>query len=306
MSAGIVMVGYDGSPNAQVTLDRGIEEARVRGSSLLLVGVHPILEPGGSGIRKVATVPGYATALEEAVETMLDEAAEYVCARGISVDTAVEGGSPSAVLVKKSHDVDLVVIGARGRGGFIGRLLGGVAAAVPAHAACPVLVVPPAEGDPNRRRPADAYTEADYTGHIVVGVDVTGKDNPALYEAATLAANHGLPLGIVGVLQVDFGRYEWLTVSSQESPISAEVAATLDECVSAAESHASGISVTKRVVISQTRDRTPAVVLSGISATAEMTVVGSRGRGGVAGLLLGSTSQRLLHLARGPVMTVRS
>jgi nucleotide-binding universal stress UspA family protein len=59
----------------------------------------------------------------------------------VDVRTSIAEGSPAKVLIERSKEADLLVVGARGREGFAGMLLGSVSQHIVAHAECPVVVV---------------------------------------------------------------------------------------------------------------------------------------------------------------------
>ncbi|MBR7503228.1 universal stress protein, partial [Mycobacterium tuberculosis] len=73
---------------------------------------------------------------------LAEAAAAVVTEAGVPVSTLVSSGDASGVLIDASTNADLAVVGARGHGGFSGRLLGSVALAMPAHAHCPTVVIP--------------------------------------------------------------------------------------------------------------------------------------------------------------------
>lgn len=306
MCADVVLAGVDGSPNAQLAVEVAISEATARGWPLRLVSAYPVPNLDWSGMAPAA-VPDYADTVRAAVGAMLEEVADYARSQGADVETELEPGNASSMLIEKSRDAGLAVIGARGRGGFVGRLLGSVAAALPSHAACPVIVVPQAFADRQESSTTAVETRGvgDYSGRVVVGIDPVGTSNPALLEAAALAHQRNLPLSVAAVMTVDFGHYAWSTVSSNAGQIASEVKSTIRECIDAVNTAYPGLDVAPRILTSETHDRPSAVVLAEVSVTAEMVVVGSRGRGGFTGLLLGSTSQTLLNHAKGPVMVVR-
>jgi nucleotide-binding universal stress UspA family protein len=58
------------------------------------------------------------------------------------VERVIRDGSPSHALIEESANADMVVVGARGHGGFIGLLLGSVASQCISHARRPTVVVP--------------------------------------------------------------------------------------------------------------------------------------------------------------------
>jgi nucleotide-binding universal stress UspA family protein len=138
--AGIV-VGVDGSADAQVALEWAVAEAERRNAPLTvitvvpLVAVHgqpraPILKPADDETLKAA-----ATATTVAVE-------KATAGREISVSVRAATGAPAEILLKASADADLLVVGSRGRGGFARLLLGSVSSQVVHHTNCPTVVVP--------------------------------------------------------------------------------------------------------------------------------------------------------------------
>jgi nucleotide-binding universal stress UspA family protein len=138
--AGIV-VGVDGSENSLDALRWAAEEARVRGALLRVVAIFnaPIMS---TGYEVVAPDP---SDLAAASNTMLDAAVDSVRQEGglegVHVATEVVEGHAGERLIELSHDADMVVVGARGHGGFLGMVLGSVTGHVVNHAACPVVVV---------------------------------------------------------------------------------------------------------------------------------------------------------------------
>jgi nucleotide-binding universal stress UspA family protein len=138
-----IVVGLDGSPGSLTALHWAADEARAHGATLrVLAAWHP---------SAVSSLPAWGVA--EPVETALAElleglretlAAEGVVAGdGLAVESVVVEGHPAGALIEAATTADLVVVGRRGHGGFSGMLLGSVSQHVAAHAACPVVVVPP-------------------------------------------------------------------------------------------------------------------------------------------------------------------
>jgi nucleotide-binding universal stress UspA family protein len=79
-------------------------------------------------------------------DRILDDALEQASAgdiEGVEVRRTIAAGNPASVLCDAAGDADLVVGGARGMGGFKGRLVGSVSHQVVGHAPCPVVVVAP-------------------------------------------------------------------------------------------------------------------------------------------------------------------
>ena len=138
--AGIV-VGVDGSENSLDALRWAAVEARVRNALLRVVAIFnaPIMS---TGYEVVAPDP---SDLAAASNTMLDAAVDTIREEGglegVQVATEVVEGHAGERLIELSNSADLVVVGARGHGGFLGMVLGSVTGHVVNHAACPVVVV---------------------------------------------------------------------------------------------------------------------------------------------------------------------
>jgi nucleotide-binding universal stress UspA family protein len=81
---------------------------------------------------------------QESAQLVVDNLVKSVAelASSIAISTHVERGSASQVLMNHAKTADLLVVGRRGHGGFIGLLLGSTAAQVSNHAQCPVVIVP--------------------------------------------------------------------------------------------------------------------------------------------------------------------
>lgn len=134
-----IVVGVDGSPDGTRALEWAIDEARRRGMKVLLV--H------GVEVGAVAASPygggGVLEQLEDAGRQVLAEAVDVVKAAGLPVDCRMEVGSGAHALIEASRGAELVVVGSRGHGGFLGMLLGSVSNACTHHAHCPVVVIRP-------------------------------------------------------------------------------------------------------------------------------------------------------------------
>lgn len=138
---GGIVVGVDGSENSLDALRWAATEARMRGVPLRVVGTFttPIMSTGYE-----VAVPDPSD-LQAATRTMLDAAVDVVRETGEleGVDLTVEviEGHAGERLIDQSRDADLLVVGSRGHGGFMGLLLGSVTTYVVNHAKCPVVVV---------------------------------------------------------------------------------------------------------------------------------------------------------------------
>jgi nucleotide-binding universal stress UspA family protein len=137
-----IVVGVDGSRGAQAALAWAAREAKLRGSALTLVCTWQ-LPPGSYG---------WPTLLPEVLEDFKVVAADQLdkaCAAagsaldGLEVTRTVREGSAAKVLIEASEGADLLVVGTRGHGGFVGMLLGSVSAQCAHHSRCPLVIVPP-------------------------------------------------------------------------------------------------------------------------------------------------------------------
>lgn len=143
-----IVVGFDGSEGARRALEWAIGEAALRTAPLLAVTVVPIPLTVGLAAAPVAGIADE-TALRET--EAVNRAAVEKAAVGYDVDVSVQAicGIPAEVLLNASEGADLLVVGARGHGGFARLLLGSVSSQLAHHANCPIVIVPERHG----RRP---------------------------------------------------------------------------------------------------------------------------------------------------------
>ena len=277
-----VVVGLDGSdPSTRAVLWAASEAQRRHAPLRLVAAVDPTTPVHQYGDPRFG--PDLHRIRERAARAHLAHAARVVAeeAPGVPVEQAALDGFAVARLVEESRSAQLVVIGDRGRGGVAGLLLGSVAVALAAKAACPVTVV-------RGRVPLG--------GPVVVGVDGTTVSEAALafaFEAADARST-----GLVAV-------YAWRDLLlDQPTPlddaIEQQARADLAERLAGWCGKYPDVDV-RRVLV---RDA-PARAIVEQSVTAQLVVVGSQGRGGLGGLLLGSVSNAVLHRAGCPVVVVR-
>jgi nucleotide-binding universal stress UspA family protein len=130
-----VVVGVDGSPEADAAMHVAYEEARIRDGELVIVHAwqYPPFGPGGDDRRHAEE------RLAESVERFRAEVAPIV-----PITEKLVGGDARQVLTTESADAELVVVGTRGLGRVSATVLGSVSTYLLHHARCPVEVVPPA------------------------------------------------------------------------------------------------------------------------------------------------------------------
>lgn len=138
---GRIVVGIDASPNSLRALRWALDEAELRGAEVELVHAFPT--PELVALPAVVTLPD-TDQLHKAAQDVLDDAVSEVGGTGdIEVTKTVMSGGSASVLCEAAKDADLMVVGARGLGGFRGLLLGSVTHQVVAHSPCPVVVIVP-------------------------------------------------------------------------------------------------------------------------------------------------------------------
>ncbi|EME22953.1 hypothetical protein G419_03373 [Rhodococcus triatomae BKS 15-14] len=241
-------------------------------------------------------VRGYGDDLKNAGRAHLDSAAvlarEAVDDAGLEIDTKLHEGRIAEVLLQYAPGASMIALGSRGLGEFSGALLGSVARAVASHSTTPVAVV--------RGRTLDGHAPTE--GPVVVGIDGSEISAAATKVAFQEASARNAQLVAVNVwsdvsVQPSLGATEddphWSAIQAAEEAVLSEQLAGLIE-------QYPDVPV-QRVV---RRDR-PVRVLSEFSEQAQLLVVGSRGRGGFRGMLLGSTSAALMSTADCPVLIVR-
>jgi nucleotide-binding universal stress UspA family protein len=280
---GPVVVGYDDSADARSAVHFAVAEASARQVPLRIVSAYTLIVSDlglGTGIpwdeELVDSISGLAQ--REAAE-----AAEQVrvAAPSLAVSTVVEPGPAASVILEHSHDASLVVVGSRGRAGWKGMLLGGTSRQVATHCKAPTIVV----------------RNAEPTGEFVVaGVDGSPDSVRALAFAFDYASRHQLRL--LAVHTWDVPPIGAITgVPSPEPPemvrtmANNEARAALEELAGFADRYPD-VAVEHKILRGS-----PVKTLVAESAGAALLVIGSRGRGGFVGLMLGSVSHGVLHHA---------
>ncbi len=302
-----IVVGVDGSDQSVCALVWAAKEAQRRRTSLHLVTAYTVPIFAASGLDG-----GYATVddavIREGAETVLRQAAAKAADYDVDVHTSVQTGDAAGVLLELSEDAELMVVGSRGRGGFIGRLLGSVSSALPAHAKCPTVTIPLCSASrlaesgveaPQERYGAAGVTAEDVEPVVLVGVDGSEQARAAVLVAAEQAMRWKLPLRMVCSVPPFTGSLAWVPAPLDREALYADIQVQLQAGKDWLQSHFPRLEISFEV-----SDGAPVEVLIEASRKAELVVLGSRGRGGFAGMLLGSTSQGVMHHAKGPLMVV--
>ncbi|WP_329092635.1 universal stress protein [Actinomadura citrea] len=278
-----VLVGFDGSPAAGRALRWAATEASLRGAPLRVCHAwnwpYPAGPEGDEALEIVRTM-GVIT-LEDGVRIARE------AAPGLDVRPLLSKGTPPAALLAASQDAELIVVGARGAGGFDRLPLGSTAVHVPAHADRPVVVVPSREPARTGRR-------------IVVGIDGSLASQAALRfalrEAALWNASVTLvcawwdPAALPGPDRLPFSDPQGLKEQAK-----ARFAATVAPALAARPE----VAVDRRFVLERAGR-----VLADEARDALLLVVGDRGIGSSPKTLLGAVTRSVLHEAPAPVAVV--
>ncbi|WP_446219293.1 universal stress protein [Micromonospora sp. IBHARD004] len=286
MSGDEILVGYDGSADATVALNWALDEAGRSGRPVRLAYVFEWLTVAGW------IGPGLAPGVwpdehaRRQVEELVRKAAADAAAErpGLTVHGEVFDGPPALVLQERSNQAGMLVLGSRGHGGFGGLLAGSTAVSVTAHAHCPVVVV----------RDGQAAT----SGPVVVGADGSESSLRALGFAVERAQQRDVPLRVIRVWEPP--GEPWAPPGFDPEEANATARAAAEEELAGWRESFPAVEVDLRV-----SPGNPAALLVEASREAQLVVVGSRGRGELRGMLLGSVSQQLLQHAHCPVAVVR-
>jgi nucleotide-binding universal stress UspA family protein len=274
-----IVVGYDGSSFSHAALAWALDEADRSATPVELVHADewPVLAPAAGMVPAPALRPeSYAD--EVITGTMNRAVAEAQRTHPlVDVSATTVRAHATAVLVERSGNAHLMVLGVRGRS-LVSGLFGSVVSAVTARAHCPVVVV---HGDP----PADAA--------VVAGVDDSATAPAVLAFAAQQAMARKVPLRIIHARPPVTGQREATpTVTGAERQ-------PFDEMVTLVRDTYPDLRIDADALAEH-----PAAALTTASAEAQLLVVGTRGRGAWRGLLLGSVSQHILRHAACPVAVV--
>ena len=134
-----IVVGVDGSPGSLAALEWAVDEARRRQARLDVVHVWDVPMLAYSAITPVVTGIDEGE-LESAAREVLDKLVAGL-PHDVTVEPILARGTAASVLLETARGADLVVVGSRGHGGFVGLLLGSVSAALAHHSPCPVVIV---------------------------------------------------------------------------------------------------------------------------------------------------------------------
>ncbi len=288
----VVLVGVDGTPAALGAVDWAAAQAQRLGWRLHIVCAYTLpsfpatsIDGGYAALDDKQIHNGARQVLQEAVER---------AGTGVEVTSSLENGDPTGVLVELSKQAGMVVIGSHKGSGFTDRLLGAVSSALPSHSHCPTVVVPLREEGREPLLPVR---------RIVVGVDGSSSASGALHQAVREASVWDAEITAIAAVAIASaaGALAWMPATVDRDRILADVREGLDSAIESATQDFPDVRVRRHAL-----DGNAAALLAEFSTAVDLVVVGTRGRGGFAGLMLGSTSQALLQHSVCPVMVVPS
>jgi nucleotide-binding universal stress UspA family protein len=284
-----LVVGVDGSAASYAAVGWTAQEATIRGLPVRLV--HVVAPTSMSSTE----APNSTITHEQEVKArhVIDQARRIVDGvqgeARLKVRVEIRYAGVLATLVDASRDAHMIVVGARGFDGFGWHMLGSVSAGLLHHAHCPVTIV---------RDPESAGREIHDDAPVVVGIDGSRASEAATALAFDEASRRRVPLvalhawsdvGVFPILGMD-----WHVYRDEGDEVLGERLAGWQEIYPDVQVH-------RRLVCD-----VPARWLVNESDSAQLVVLGSRGRGGFDGLHLGSVSSAVAQSARVPVIVVRS
>ena len=284
-----VIVGVDGTEGSVEALRWAAHEAARRGWPLHVMTCAELPVAVEAGMVGAGGVTGSAMDSIVAEQEAINQRAVNL-ARSFGLELEVSGetvlGAPGYALVSSSHDTDVVVVGATSHPGRLTDLLGSVATVVAHRAKGPVVVVHGVE-----RRDYDL-------GRIVVGIDGSAGSEAALEWAIDEALRSGAELVLVHGWHYP---YPAARVGAREPRDDMRLDAMRTLEAGAQRCAELAPSIRTHSIISEDN---PAKALIDAALDADLMVVGTRGRGGFAALLLGSVSRTVLQHSPVPVAVI--
>lgn len=282
-----ILVGVDGSNASYKATWWAANYAKHAGLTLQIVCAYSLPSYAAVSFDFTYAAMGDDDAAHADAQEILSKAKAIADGQGVEAATLVVTGDPASVFVELSRNYNLIVIGNRGKGGLAERLLGTTSSSLPAYAYCPIVVVPYTDDEGNPRHLNNTITR------VAVGSDESKWGLKALQVAAGFAAGWGAELDVISAVPrvqgLDDGGQGVL--DSYRDDLEVRIKPLLEAYP--------GLMVRKSVVQGSAVD-----ALTKASQDHDVVVVGSRGRGGFTGLLLGSISQGLIQHASGPVYVV--
>ncbi len=285
-----ILVGADGSSPSDAAVDWAAREASMRNVPLSIV--HVVASPAIRMWPEIPVPPEVLTRMAREGHEILSDArttAQKATAnsRRIQIETELFTGGVLPTLLDLSKDAEMVAVGCRGTGLINRRLLGSVSRGLIQHAHASVAVIHdenPVMTNPNK-------------APVLVGIDGSPVSEAATAVAFEEASRRGVDLIALHVWS-DFAIYDM--PDTELAAVQPQADEALSERLAGWQERYPDVRVRPIVALNR-----PVHQLLERSDEAQLTVVGSHGRGGFAGMLLGSVSLAVAESARVPVVVVR-
>jgi nucleotide-binding universal stress UspA family protein len=286
-----IVVGVDESEGAAEALRWAAREAELHGWTLTAVLAWGFLDQhhptGGERFDPAYGEKDAADALDTIVVAALG------ADRAEGVERRVVCDLPAAALLHESRGGNLLVVGARGLGGFRGLLLGSVSQHCLHHATSPVAIV--------RRDPERVADRVGRAERVVVAVDGSGVSRQALAWAAEEARLRDGTLEVVNAWRAPYlAAYPLAPLPLDTGPFEEASNEILENAVSSIP-HDQQPARIERISL----HGGAAEVVLDVAKGADLVVLGSRGLGGLEAALLGSVTTQVTHHASCPVVVIR-
>jgi nucleotide-binding universal stress UspA family protein len=281
-----IVVGVDGSAASDAAVFWAAREATMRNVPLHLVHMLKTFVPTfpqipmPSGVAEWQDDDGRKV-LELAVKIAKDTVSTD---HQVAITSEVKGSPPVPTLVEMSEEAEMIVVGSNGRGAAARVLLGSVSSGVVHGAKCPVAVI----------RAEASYLPRSDRAPVLVGIDCSPASELALAMAFDEASFRGVELTALHAWS-DIAVYQIPWVDWKD-----EAERNLAEYLGGWRERYPDVQVKRVIALDH-----PGRALIEESESAQLVVVGSHGRGGVAGMLLGSVSNAVVHAVHAPVIVAR-
>lgn len=291
-----ILVATDFSDCARTALSQGVQLARLTGAEVTLAHVVPLTRETMEGM---AANPWYAAANVDEIERRLRHGAdERLQAElqpyegGVSLHVKTLWGTPFIEIIHavQEENFDLVVVGTRGRSPLSRLLVGSTATRLVRKCPCPVWAAKPRESRELRS--------------ILAPVDFSAASEKSLRTAAELAAEAEVPLHVLHVY-ADGRELEAYSLWTDDEPSELRKL-TRRQALEGLERFIDRLQLPVRPSLRVERgDAWKRIVAAGRRLDVDLTVMGTIGRGGVSGLLVGNTAEKVMHLGEGPLLAVK-
>ncbi len=290
-----VVAGVDGSEESLRAVEWAAREAQRHGAPLRLVSAPAVpprmlaSDPAPQGVTKVlGSMPR--RALAEAITRAGEVAPDLL------IDTDLLTGPPALMVTGSGSGALMLVVGARGAGGFAAMLLGSVSRYAAMHASCPVVVVREETGAVHREVVVGIRDPHDATATLPFAFDEAAR------RGATLVAVHAwhslpAPFGKPGA-GAGAGAGETVAHPANSGKVPADISRNLAETLRAWRDKYQDVPVREDIVRGH-----PARVLASYTARADLVVIGRHG-GHDTGPAIGAVQHAVLNHAHGPVAVV--